>query len=428
MGPNRASGGFTVMVEIGKGFTPVVVLKTGGQWGLGILRSLGRMGIPVYLVNSNPWVPAFFSRHCHGKFVSNISESTERSVGDLLKIGGNIGRRSILIPTTDDGSVFVADHADALKEWFIFPEQKASLVRSLCSKKEMYYLAKKFKIPTPEAVFPQCKKDVLDFLKTASFPVVLKAIYGWRLRRGMGNVIVRTDRELIDKYDAMENPRKPNLMLQEYIPGGDDAQWMFNAYFNEHSDCLFGITGRKIRQWPVHRGVTSLGICLRNDTVEKTTKEFMKAIGYKGILNIGYRYDARDGQYKVLDINPRIGSTFRLFVDNKGNDVARALYLDVTGQPMIPGVSQDGREWFVEDLDLQSSLLCGLEGNLRFKEWIESYRGLCEAAYFALDDPLPFLAMLELRLGNFLIRSLPSHVEHATRALANGRIGVARKH
>jgi predicted ATP-grasp superfamily ATP-dependent carboligase len=384
---------------------PVMILETYDHWGLGILRSLGRLGIRVYVAASNRSAPAFFSKYCRGRFLLNIREPANYPVQALLSIGSKIGCKSILIPTSDEGVVFVADHAAALREWYMFPNQTASLVRSLCSKKEMYHTAKRFHIPTPEAAFPQNKDDVLAFLNNASFPVMLKAIYGWRTKpRTSANVIVHSDRELLEKYAEMENPGEPNLMLQEYIPGGDASQWMFNCYFNERSDCLFGITGQKIRQWPSHGGVCSLGICLRNETVKKTTLGFMKAVGYKGILNIGYRYDARDGQYKVLDINPRIGATFRLFVDDKGNDVARSLYLDMTGQPMTPGVAQDGRKWFVEDLDLESYFLHHLEGNLGFREWINSYRGVREAAYFSLDDLLPFLQMLEFRLGMFLIQ------------------------
>ena len=359
------------------------------------------------MVNSDPREPAFFSRYCRRAFLRNIIDSTRQSVRDLLEIGRKIGRRSILIPTTDQDATFVAEHADPLEEWFMFPSQGAELVNSLCNKRGMYYLAKKFNVPTPEAVFPECKEDVLSFVETASFPIVLKAIYGWRLKRGMkANVIVHTDRELIERYDALSEPGEPNLMLQEYIPGGDDTQWMFNAYFDERSDCRFGITGRKIRQWPVHAGVASLGICLRNETVKKTTEHFMKAVGYRGMVNIGYRYDVRDGQYKVLDVNPRIGATFRLFVDDNGNDVVRTLYFDMTSQPMAPGVAQEGRKWFVEDLDLGASFLYHLEGNLGFKQWMNSYRGVREAAYFAADDPFPFLEMVGLRPGSFLIRSL----------------------
>src|SRR5216683_4807846 len=118
-----------------------------------------------------------------------------------------------------------------------------------------------------------------------------------------------------------------------------DTGWIFNGYFNRKSECLIGFTGKKIRQCPVHTGSTSLGICLANEEVENTTKRFMKSIGYRGILDIGYRYDARDGTFKVLDVNPRIGATFRLFVDANGMDVVRALYLDLTEQPVPSGTT-----------------------------------------------------------------------------------------
>jgi predicted ATP-grasp superfamily ATP-dependent carboligase len=323
----------------------------------------------------------------------------------LLNIGRKIGRRSILIPTTDDGVIFLADHADALKECFMFANPRADLVRSLCSKKEMYYLARKYGVPTAETVFPESREDVLNLAQDTTFPIMLKAIRSWSSKRkGQGSVVLaRTKRELVKKYDAMEDPEEPNLMLQEFIPGGDETIWMFNGYFNQSSDCLVGFTGRKIRQWPAHRGVASLGICLKNETVEKTTKEFMKAIGYRGILDIGYRYDARDGRYKVLDINPRIGCTFRLFVADNGMDVVRALYLDITGQPIVPGLAPDGRKWLVEDLDLASSLIAYRRERLSLKEWIDSVRGVREMAYFALDDPLPLLGAFVHDVGEALI-------------------------
>jgi len=362
-------------------------------------------------VSSNPGSACFFSKYSQRTFLYDNRGFKENLARELLSIGRNIGHRSLLIPTTDEGAVFAAEYADILKEHFTFPNQSVELVRSLCSKKDMYYLAQKFKIPTPEAVFPQSRDDVSNFLEIASFPIMLKAIHGWRLlkRSGTSGIIVRTKRDLFEKYDAMEDPDEPNLMLQEYIPGGDDSVWMFNGYFSERSDCIVGFTGKKIRQWPIHRGVTSLGVCLKNETVAKTSREFMQALGYKGIVDMGYRYDGRDGQYKVLDINPRIGATFRLFVSDNGMDVARVLYHDMTGRPMTIGRVPEGRKWIVEDLDVESSLLCLLDGSLHLKEWFSSYNGIRESAYFTSDDPVPFLQMLVSNLGkaSFLpIRSL----------------------
>ncbi len=397
------------MLKIRENTTPVVVLRSDSHGGLNIMRSLGRLGVPVYNVDPNPWAPAFRSRYCRGKFLWDIEHRpAELSLEYMAGVRRKIGRPCILIPTTDRTARFVADHSRRLAGDFLFPEQPPGLVDALASKREMFHLARRHGIPTPDAAFPQSRGDVLAFLERVRFPVMLKGIDGQQLweRTGKKMFITQSKDELLALYDMAEDRQNPNLMLQEYIPGGDDTVWMFNGYFNTHSDCLVGFTGKKIRQCPIHTGSTSLGICLRNAAVEETTRCFMKAIGYRGVLDIGYRYDARDGLYKVLDANPRIGATFRLFVGENGMDVARALYLDLTNQEVIPSPAKEGRKWIVEDLDLVSSYRYFREGKLRVSEWIRSFRGIEEAAFISTDDPFPVSAMLVSRSAEFIRRLL----------------------
>src|SRR5262249_53343041 len=152
-------------------------------------------------------------------------------------------------------------------------------------------------------------------------------------------------------------------------PGGAESVWMFNGYFDAHSDCLVGFTGQKLRQNPPYTGATTLGMCGPNVAVEEATCGFMKALGYRGILDIGWRYDIRDGQYKVLDANPRIGATFRLFVGTNGMDVARALYLDLTGQAVPRSCAPGGRKWVVENQDATASLVYWKDRKLTPGQW-----------------------------------------------------------
>jgi predicted ATP-grasp superfamily ATP-dependent carboligase len=372
-----------------------VVLKSVAHGGLGIVRSLGRLGVEVHTVEADPWTPAFYSRYNRGKLWLDVETApVEPALQQLESLANRIGRRPLLIPTTDNATIFVDAHAAQLCEWFRFPRQPHGLVERLCSKREMYSLARQFGIPTAQTLFPQNRDEVLRFLSSAEFPIMLKAIDGTRLYQRFGKkmFIVRSRKELLEFYDRMESPEAPNLMLQEYIPGGDDTVWMFNGYFNADSECLAGFTGKKIRQSPVYTGSTTLGVCLRNDPVDDLTRRFMKSVGYRGILDVGYRYDARDGQFKVLDVNPRIGATFRLFVGDGGLDVARAFYLDMTGQQVPASRPFEGRKWLVEDRDLASSLRYWQDGNLTLARWLTSFAGVQETAYLTGDDILPVLA------------------------------------
>jgi D-aspartate ligase len=377
--------------------TPVVVLVCHRQVGIGIVRSLGRLGVPVYGIDADRFSPALSSKYCRGKFVWDLHAApAEESLRFLAEVARQIGRRAILVPTSDIGAMFVAEHADRLGEQFIFPDRGADLIRSLCSKQEMYYLVQKFGLAAPRTVFPRSREDVIRYLDEARFPILLKPIYSRAAVRG-GKLwriaLTHSARELLEHYDQVEDPSAPNAMIQEYIPGGDEMTWTFNGYFDRQGGCPVAFTGRKLRNFPAYFGQASLGICVGNRYVEEATVRFMKAIGYRGPLDLGYRFDTRDGLYKVNDINPRIGAMFRLFAGRNGMDVIRALYQDMTGQPVTASSTPEGRKWIVEDGDLFSSLRYWWDGKLTLGNWMRSLRGIEEAAFISRDDLMPFAAV-----------------------------------
>lgn len=401
------TAGMDRTLKIGDTRAPVLVLNC-RIGALAIMRSLGSLGVPVYGVDRDRRAPGFLSRYCRGRFVQAFDDfgKSAEYLDFLLGLGRQLGKGTVLIPTSDDLSIFVAENADALEEYFLFPKNAPDLVRNLVSKEGMYHLAIRHGVPVPFTVFPKRLADVVAYAGRADYPIMLKGIDGNRLqeRTGRKMEIVRTQDELFATYKVLEDPEHPNLMLQEYIPGGDDQIYIFNGYFDEQSGCLCGFTGNKIRQFPVHVGCASLGICRWIPEVADMTTKFMKALGYRGILDIGYRWDDRNGLYKVLDINPRIGQAFRLFVAENGLDVARCLYLDLTGQRRTEPVRpREGRRWVIEDYDIISSYHYYREDNLRFLEWVRSFRDVEEAAWFRWNDPLPFLHMLS-GLGERFLR------------------------
>lgn len=373
---------------------PVVVMKTEHYGGLGIVRSLGRLGVRMFGIDKTEFSPALRSRYCAHGFVWDLEQHTEEeSLEYLRSVVYRTGPFPILIPTSDETMMFVAKHAQTLKQWFKFTEQPEELIRSLYDKKEMFALAKNNGLPVPQTMFPTSLDDITEFGRHANFPLLVKGIDGKELEKKKGKkmVIVRNTDDLIEQYLLMEDSANPNLMIQEYIPGGDDDTWIFNGYFNNRSVPLVTFTGKKLRQNPIYTGMTSLGITEYNQTVVKLAVRFMQSVGYKGIVDIDFRYDARDDSYKILDVNPRVGATFRLFVGRNGMDVVRAMYLDMTRQQVYPTVQQENRKWVVEDKDLLSSYRYFKDGALSLKEWVTSVSGIDEAGYFSFDDPKPFL-------------------------------------
>lgn len=394
--------------------TPVLVLGC-GLGGLAIFRSLGQLGVSVYGVDDDRNAPAAKSRYCRKFFRHSFNESLS---GDfllsLLTLGKEFPTKPLLIPTTDELAVFVSEHANALEASFVFPRNIPGLVRSLSSKRAMYDLARHHGLKTPLTLFPQSLREVDACMTKLFFPVLVKGVWGNRLQSeaGFKMKLISSSTELYDCYQRLSLAAASNIMLQEYIPGGDDQIYIFNGYFNETAECLAAFTGFKIRQSPIHFGSASLGECRWRAEVAEMTTTFLKKVGYRGVVDIGYRFDRRDGTFKVLDINPRVGQAFRLFVAENGLDVVRSLYLDLSGQKVPECVPREGRRWLIENNDIISSWHYFKEGSLEFSPWLKSFRGVQETAWFRLKDPVPFLVMMWRffkRIGRWTAQKIRFH-------------------
>ena len=376
---------------------PVVLLACGfgeqgaleGYGALGVARTLGRLCIPVYLISDRGLFPIAFSRYWKGTLTWDLSAPIDQSLGFLLDVGRRVGSHPILLPTTDRTAVFVAENAGVLGEGFTFPKVSPTLVRSLTNKWQMFFVAKENGIPVPETILIRSRDDIVKFLDGARFPIMLKGADPL-LFKGTTKEIVNSARDLLEKYDRKATAGSSSLMLQEYIPGDDHTVWMCNVYLDRNSECLATFTGRKIRQWPPHAGIATLAVSQANEVVETATRHFMKAVGYRGMVEVEYRYDARDGLYKVLDVNPRLSGAFRLSSTTNGMDVVRVCYLDQTGQAIPPLAPSIGRKWMVEE-DIFSAFRYAREGKLTFRQWVGSLRGVEETHWFAPDDPMPIL-------------------------------------
>lgn len=384
----------------------VVVLRC-GIGSLAIMRSLGKLGIRVIGIAQNDDSIALRSRYCADSHTFDFSRSGPDELEDLLhRIAGAQDAKPILLATTDETAIFVADSYEKLSADYQIAQNSGPLVSQLANKMTMWKLAVNHNVPVPYTVLPSSVDEAREYANGFQYPVMLKGAMGNRLyqKSGLKMMAAHNEQELIEYFLRLEDPENPNVMIQELIPGPDDEVYIFNGFFNADSYCTAGFTGKKIRQYPIHKGCASMGECRTFPEVSDMTIRFMREIGYKGILDIGYRKDPRDGQYKVLDINPRVGQAFRIFVDEHGMDVVRAMYLSLTNQPLEHEVvPREGRRWIIEDMDAISALDNRREGLLTYWQWIKSMRRVEEAMFFDIRDPMPFLLALKRFLRKFLL-------------------------
>jgi D-aspartate ligase len=388
--------------------TPAVVLKLDPNvmhhGGLGVIRSLGRLGVPVYAVQESPLAPAASSRYLTGRyFWTPGPDDADRITAGLTALARRIGRPAVLLPTDDAGAIYLAEHGAALRSSYLFPDQPAGLPRQVAGKFSLFQLCRELGVPSVAALAVDSPSAAREFAKDTGYPLIAKLTAPWE---GGGDqaghaplrstTILRAPADLDAALAACERAGA-GLMLQEFIPAGPGDDWFFHGYCDAASDCVPAFTGVKERSYPAHAGLTSLGRSEPNPELRDQVTGLLSKIGYRGLLDMDLRRDRRDGEYKLLDFNPRLGAQFRLFSTTAGVDLATAYYLDLTGQP-IPAGQQAGRRFLVENYDPLGALAYWRRGELSPAAWLASLRGVSELAWFARDDLAPF-GLMSLRMG-----------------------------
>ncbi|MEU0599262.1 ATP-grasp domain-containing protein [Streptomyces sp. NPDC006393] len=378
---------------------PGLIVKFGDyplhHGGVGAIRSLGRLGVPMYAITEDAYTPAASSRYLKRAFVwpTRGTEEADHLVEGLLRIGNRIGRPTVLVPTDEEAAVLIAEHQDELKGHFLFPRVTPDLPRRLASKQGLHELCVEHGVPSPAAAFPQSYEDIAAFAETARFPVVAKnrEAFVRRSRPAVNGTTRIATREGLLALARDWGPR-PGVILQEYLPREEAEDWIVHAYFDQDSTPLAMFTGVKVRSWPPHAGMTANAYVVDNPELADLAARFIKQIGFTGIIDLDLRFDRRDGQYKLLDFNPRMGAQFRLFENESGVDVVRAMHLDLTGRPVPEGEQRAGHRYVVENIDLPALIAYRRSGYTT--PHAPAKASGTEPAWFAGDDPLPFLTML----------------------------------
>ena len=370
---------------------------------VGAIRTLGRLGVPTYALLEDRFNPSGVSRYLREGFVrpSTGCEPAAELVERLLAIGEDLDRRLgrpvVAIATGDLAAIVLAEHAVELQEYFLLPKVPPGLPRALASKIGLQDLCRAHGVATPLTFQPQTPTELLSAVEEFDYPLVLKNPEPWKCVPGPalgGTTIVRSRGEL-DALMAVW-PSMPPIAVQEYLPDKHCQDWIVHAYCDENANFLVDFTGVKLRSMPRDAGPTAFACTVRNEELATLSGDFCRRIGFRGIVDLDWRYDELDGTYNLLDFNPRMGAQFRLFETESGLDVVRAMHLHMSRRPVPPSPQVDGRRIVVENLDAMATVAYRRNGGSRPAP---VPRTSTELAWLAFDDPLPALVMTARVVG-----------------------------
>ena len=370
-----------------------------------IARSLGIAGIPSHIASSQPSDIGFHSRHCAGRWALPCfkPENYGEIVIRLQKLGVRLGGKPVLFYASDPELWFVWRYRRQLEPFYRFLLPPDDLLEKLFNKVLFAEFARERGLPIPRTATLRRFDELQQLNGELTFPCIVKPAYSqdwiWdtpeqEARFGSYKKALRrfdSKAQLLDFCAALPE-REAGFLIQEYIDGRDESIDSFHGYFDRHSRCLGYFLGRKIRTYPPHTGGSAYVRTIHNAPLARASDEYLRRIGFQGIVKIDYKWDERAKEFIILEINPRF-NLWELLGAYAGVNLALAAYHDQREEPV---------EWqssYTDDVRLlyaKQDLRAYWTGYRHTGEWtfisyVKSVAAKIHFRVFDPRDPLPFV-------------------------------------
>jgi D-aspartate ligase len=374
---------------------PGALVIEGTHIALGVVRSLGRQGIPVWVLKGDFRLAAF-SRYARRTLPWPAGDE-DRQRDYLLELATRERLDGwAIFPTNDAGVSLLARHHAALAERYYLTTPPWEAVRWAYDKQCTYRLAAQLGLDCPWTHYPSNREEVAAL--DCAFPVILKPT----VKEGVNPFTqakawqVENREELLARYDEACAAVDPaSIMVQELIPGGGETRFSYAAL------CAGGrplatLVARHPRQYPLDFArFSTYAETIEQPEVEEQARTLLAATSYTGLAQLQFKRDPRTGQYKLLDVNVRAWGSHTLG-QGAGVDFPYLLWRLVRGESVPQVRTRTGVRWVRMSADIPAALLEIRRGSLAPAEYLRSLLRVRHFATFAPDDPLP--ALLEAPL------------------------------
>ena len=224
----------------------------------------------------------------------------------------------LVIPCSDYYTGLLCRHYDHFEGLIANRFISDELLETFDTKDKFYALCEQYGMDYPKTVVasPEERESVVDRLPF-DFPIVVKpensnALDYLRCHFELQKKVFFFDtREqyLTMVHSMNQSDYRGKLILQEFIPGGDDAMRVLNSYSDLDGHVRAMCLGQPVLEYydPKSVGNYAAIISRGDQALYDRMQEFLEKLGYVGFSNIDMKYDSRTGRYVLFEINPRLG-------------------------------------------------------------------------------------------------------------------------
>ncbi len=366
-----------------------VVLQASGPNALGIIRALGREGVPVMATDHDPRAMGLRSRHAAEVVLPDPVDAPGQFVDQLAVLGESLAARGVLFPTHDEAIEAIGPHEERLSRWFDMPWSPWDHLRPYLDKSAQHAAARRIGFPVPATVEPADEADLASAIHELRFPVILKPrVDPAGFKRAFGRQVL----EAADGEELREQWHRAAVHMPqvcEVIPGGDDCLWTLGSYRDAAGRPLASFTGRKLRQWPPGFGTARAAEAWWDPGLAGRCHALLDEMGFHGISQVEVKRDPRDGRDHLIEVNPRSWLWISLATE-VGVNIPLAAYLDATGAPRTwPEGHRSDVRWVLSARHLPATAAEVRQGRWGRGAAASTLRPPVVDGVLSLADPLP---------------------------------------
>jgi predicted ATP-grasp superfamily ATP-dependent carboligase len=380
--------------------TSVSLVLLGGMANtLSIVRSMGALGVAVYVI-APANCPARHSKYLRKSWISPEPGNQQKAFYKKILLEEPVAALSgaVVIPCSDFGIEFIAENHNLLLQQYKLEPAGLKQRTLMLDKLETIDLAREAGCDAPKFWHIDKSEDLDSIRSEILFPVLIKPVHTHQFSQLFGKkMLLANDWQELKDHANCAWQAKQNFIVCEYIPGPDSQLSSCYTYIDKHGHEHFQFTKRIIRRSPKNFG----GACCHiTDHVPETAEAAMKFFRYanfRGIGNIEFKRDMRDGKLKFIECNARpTAAQEHLF--QSGIDLAQIVYRDLTNQAKLTIGDYRQKLLYWEPLKDVRALRQLLKlREITLLEWVKTLLRPLVFPYFRFSDPKPFIAKVFYR-------------------------------
>lgn len=310
----------------------VFVMEAQAKAALPVIECLARGGLRVVAGSEKRWNSGFYSRGCRARYVYPSPRSRKREFQEWLL---SLVRRTpieVLFPVGHYGALAVCEIQDEIRGHTRMIMPPLEVFMAGYAKIPTMKAALAAGVPIPDSWFPADAAGGLDEVlpQISRWPVLIKPSVGVGAR---GIIWCRNPDEARERFDRIAGEFGA-CYLQDFVPPGG-MQYKVDMLVDDTQRRLAGIVYGKTRMYPPDGGSSVLNYAADRPDILDFAHRMLVALRWTGFCDFDFVEDPRDGQVKLMEINPRFPESFHMGT-SVGIDFPMMIYRLARGEPVEP--------------------------------------------------------------------------------------------